>query len=269
MKYAIQISGLRKNYGSTEVLKGIDFQVKKGEIFGILGVNGAGKTTTLECIEGFRGYDSGEISVDGKIGIQLQSASLPAYIKAGEAVSLFAKWNHAKTDPARLSALGIPELERKRYMELSTGQKRRLHLALALTGDPDILFLDEPTAGLDVEGRVSLHKEIFRLKEQGRTIVMASHDMTEVENLCSRIAILNGGKIAFCGTTEELAEKLGRHYDIRVVTEQGEDAYCVEDIGEELTKILEEYKEKKMKVLDLKVNRGTLEQHFIRLTKGA
>ena len=98
---------------------------------------------------------------------------------------------------------------------------------------------------------------------------MASHDMTEVENLCSRIAILNGGKIVFCGTTEELAEKMGRHYDIRVITEQGEDAYCVEDIGEELTKILEEYKEKKMKVLDLKVNRGTLEQHFIRLAKGA
>ena len=194
MKYAIQISGLRKNYGSTEVLKGIDFQVKKGEIFGILGVNGAGKTTTLECIEGFRGYDSGEIRVDGKIGIQLQSASLPAYIKAGEAVRLFAKWNHAKPEPARLSALGISELEKRRYMELSTGQKRRLHLALALTGDPDILFLDEPTAGLDVEGRVCLHKEIFRLKEQGRTIVMASHDMTEVENLCSRIAILNGGK---------------------------------------------------------------------------
>ena len=202
----------------------------------------------------------GEITVAGKIGIQLQSASLPAYIKAGEAVRLFAEWNHAKPDPVRLSELGIQELEKKRYVELSTGQKRRLHLALALTGDPDILFLDEPTAGLDVEGRISLHKE---------TIVMASHDMTEVENLCSRIAILNSGRIAFCGTTEELAEKLGRHYDIRVITELGEDAYCVEDIGEELTKILEEYREKRMKVLDLKVNRGTLEQHFIRLAKGA
>ena len=168
-------------------IKRIDFQVKKGEIFGILGVNGAGKTTTLECIEGFRGYDYGEITVDGKIGIQLQSASLPAYIKAGEAVRLFAEWNHAKPDPVRLSELGIQELEKKRYVELSTGQKRRLHLALALTGDPDILFLDEPTAGLDVEGRISLHKEIFRLKEQGRTIIMASHDMTEVENLCSAL----------------------------------------------------------------------------------
>ena len=268
MKYAIQISGLRKNYGSTEVLKGIEKKKKKGEIFGILGVNGAGKTTTLECIEGFRGYDYGEITVDGKIGIQLQSASLPAYIKAGEAVRLFAEWNHAKPDPVRLSELGIQELEKKRYVELSTGQKRRLHLALALTGDPDILFLDEPTAGLDVEGRISLHKEIFRLKEQGRTIIMASHDMTEVENLCSRIAILNSGRIAFCGTTEELAEKLGRHYDIRVITELGEDAYCVEDSREELPEILEEYREKRMKVLDLKVNRGTLEQHFIRLAKG-
>ena len=117
MEYAIQISGLRKSYGSIDVLKGIDFQVKKGEIFGILGVNGAGKTTTLECIEGFRGYDSGEIRVDGKIGIQLQSASLPAYIKAGEAVRLFAKWNHVKPEPARLSALGISELEKRRYME--------------------------------------------------------------------------------------------------------------------------------------------------------
>ena len=268
MKYAIQVSNLRKSYGSKEVLKGINLQVKKGEIFGILGVNGAGKTTTLECIEGFRRYDSGEIRVDGKIGIQLQSASLPAYIKAGEAVRLFAKWNHAEQDPARLSALGIPELEKKRYMGLSTGQKRRLHLALALTGNPAVIFLDEPTAGLDVEGRISLHKEIFRLKKQGRTIIMASHDMSEVENLCGRIAILNGGKIAFCGTTEELAAKLGRHYDIRVITELGEDAYCVEDIREELTKILEKYRKKEMNILDLKVNRGTLEQHFIRLAKG-
>ena len=155
MNEAIKINNLKKNYGSHVVLDGLDFCVQQGEICALLGVNGAGKTTSLECIEGLRKYDSGTIAITGKVGIQLQSSSLPGHIKPLEAVKLFAKWNKASLDRAMLDVLGIHAFARKQYYQLSTGQKRRLHLALALTRNPDILFLDEPTAGLDVEGRLS------------------------------------------------------------------------------------------------------------------
>ena len=209
MKYAIEVRGLEKKYGSKMVLKGLDLQIEKGEIFALLGVNGAGKTTTLECIEGLRKYDGGSIVVNGKMGIQLQSSSLPAHIKPMEAIKLFAKWNQTKIDDNMLKALNIKEIEKSQYLQLSTGQKRRLHLALALISNPDIIFLDEPTAGLDVEGRLSLHEQIRKLKSLGKTIVLASHDMAEVEALCDRIAILNSGKIVFCGTPSELTDKVG------------------------------------------------------------
>ena len=146
MTDALQVKGLKKSYGNIPVLKGIDFSVQQGEIFALLGVNGAGKTTALECIEGLRAYDNGEITIRGKIGIQLQSATLQAFIKPLEAVNLFSKWNKTKPNTEMLKALGIYELSKKKYAELSTGQKRRLHLALALIGNPDIVFLDEPTA---------------------------------------------------------------------------------------------------------------------------
>ena len=208
MNSAIQVRGLKKRYDSNIVLNGLDFEIEKGETFALLGVNGAGKTTALECIEGLRKYDSGTITVNGKMCIQLQSSSLPAHIKPMEAVKLFAKWNKAKIDVAVLNDLGIKGIEKKLYIQLSTGQKRRLHLALALIGNPDIIFLDEPTAGLDVEGRLSLHEQIRKLKSRGKTIVLASHDMTEVETLCDRIAILNNGNIVFCGTASELTDKV-------------------------------------------------------------
>lgn len=209
MRYAIEVKELKKNYGSHTVLKGINFNVIKGESFALLGINGAGKTTTLECIEGLKKYDSGNIIVNGKMGIQLQSASLPEHIRAMEAVWLFAKWNKVKINDSMLTSLGIAEFGKKQYLELSTGQKRRLHLALALIPDPEIIFLDEPTAGLDVEGRILLHEEIRKLKEQGKTIIMSSHDMAEVESLCDRIAILKDGHIAFIGNPEELTAHNG------------------------------------------------------------
>ena len=155
MNEVIKIKNLKKSYGTHVVLDSLDFCVQQGEIFALLGVNGAGKTTSLECIEGLRKYDSGTIAITGKVGIQLQSSSLPGHIKPLEAVKLFAKWNKASLDRAMLDVLGIHDFAQKQYYQLSTGQKRRLHLALALTRNPDILFLDEPTAGLDVEGRLS------------------------------------------------------------------------------------------------------------------
>ena len=166
-----------------------------------------------------------------------------------------------------LNALGIKEIEKKQYVQLSTGQKRRLHLALALIGNPDIIFLDEPTAGLDVEGRVSLHEQIRKLKSQGKTIVLASHDMAEVENLCDRIAILNNGNIAFCGTVTELTDKIGEKYFIHIKTQQGNSTFETDNIEDTLISLLNELKQKEIHILDIKVDRGTLEQHFIEMAR--
>ena len=268
MNHAIQVDGLKKSYGAHTVLKGLDFHVSKGEIFALLGVNGAGKTTALECMEGLRRYDSGDVAVNGRVGIQLQSASLPDYIKPMEAVKLFAKWNKSEIDAGTLQSLGINDLVKKRYIQLSTGQKRRLHLALALISNPDIIFLDEPTAGLDVEGRISLHSEIRRLKAQGKTIILASHDMAEVENLCDRIAILNNGEIVFCGTVAELTAKVGRRYTIRIKTTLGEECFEADNISCTMLTLLEDYKRRGTEILDIKVDRGTLEQHFIKIAGG-
>ena len=267
MKYAIEVRGLEKKYGSKMVLKGLDLQIEKGEIFALLGVNGAGKTTTLECIEGLRKYDGGTVIVNGKMGIQLQSSSLPAHIKPMEAIKLFAKWNQTSIDNAMLKALGIKEIEKSQYLQLSTGQKRRLHLALALIGNPDIIFLDEPTAGLDVEARLALHEQIRNLKSQAKTIVLASHDMAEVEALCDRIAILNSGKIVFCGTPSELTDKVGRRYYIHLKTQEAEKSFETTNIEDTLISLLTEFKQKKIQVLDIKVDRGTLEEHFIKMAR--
>ena len=267
MSYAIQMKGLKKNYGNQAVLKGLDLDIQKGEIFALLGVNGAGKTTTLECMEGLRKYDDGSIIVNGRMGIQLQSASLPAHIKPMEAIQLFAKWNKTQIDHAMLEALNINDLAQKQYADMSTGQKRRLHLALALISNPDIVFLDEPTAGLDVEGRVSLHELIRRLKSQGKTIILASHDMAEVESLCDRIAILHDGRIAFLGTAADLTERIGSRYKIQIKTEQDEETFETVNIGDTLLALLEGYKQKDIRILDIKIDRGTLEEHFMDLTR--
>lgn len=267
MHTAIEVSALTKSYGSHPVLRELTFAVRQGEIFALLGTNGAGKTTALECIEGLRRPDSGEIRVSGKMGIQLQSATLPACIKPLEAAELFARWHRTRPDRDLLDGLGIGTFSAKLYGQLSTGQKRRLHLALALTGDPDIVFLDEPTAGLDVEGRIALHSQIRRLKAQGKTILLASHDMTEVKALCDRIAILSGGSAAFVGTTEELAEKAGKSFTICIKSEQGEEILRTDDIGAALLLSLEDYRKKAIRITDIQIDRGSLEEDFIRLTK--
>lgn len=269
MTNAIQVRGLSKSYAGHQVLKGIDFEVGAGETFALLGVNGAGKTTALECIEGLRRYDGGTVTVRGRKGIQLQSSSLPEHIKPMEAVKLFAKWNMTQIDKGMLDALGIQELEKKQYGQMSTGQKRRLHLALALVSDPDIIFLDEPTAGLDVEGRLSLHEQIRKLKAQGRTLILASHDMAEVETLCDRIAILNDGHIVFCGTAAELTDKVGEKYFIHIKTAQGNETYETDNIEDALLSLLGKLKLRGIKVLDIKVDRGSFEQHFIEMARRA
>ena len=278
MNLAINVENFTKSYGKNTVIKGISFQVNKGDSFALLGSNGAGKTTTLECIEGLRKYDSGLISVDGSFGVQLQSSSLPANIKAIEAYVLFCKWNKLKTDLSTFESLGLSEIKNKQYCQMSTGQKRRLHLALALLGTPDIIFLDEPTAGLDVEGRAALHEQIRTLKRSGKTIILASHDMAEVESLCDKIAILKDGKIAFIGQTIELTRKLGEQCRIYIKTEtplqsseyqQGYSVFVSENIGDTLLELLENCKQTQNPVLDVKVERATLEQRFMDIAKEA
>ena len=265
METVLETTQLCKSYRRFRALDGVTMRVPKGAIYGLVGRNGAGKTTALECMEGLRRYDSGTVMVDGKMGIQLQSSSLPAHIKPMEAVKLFAKWNQTEIDDAMLNGLGIKEMEKKQYIQLSTGQKRRLHLALALIGNPDVIFLDEPTAGLDLEGRLSLHNQIRNLKSHGKTIVLASHDMAEVETLCDRIAILNNGNVAFCGTASELTDRVGRKYFIHIKTQQGDNTFETDNIEDTLISLLGELKQKKIHVLDIKVDRGTLEQHFIEM----
>ena len=191
----------KKCYREHFALDQLDFEIKKGEIFALLGVNGAGKTTALECIEGLRKYDSGTITVNGKMGIQLQSSSLPAHIKPMEAVRLFSKWNRAKIDFTMLNALGMKEIEKKQYIQLSTGQKRRLHLALALIGDPDIIFLDEPTAGLDPAGRDEILDLVARMhRERGITVILVSHSMEDIAKYVQRIIVMNHGEVMFDDT---------------------------------------------------------------------
>lgn len=272
MDTAIQVDNLIKSYGTNTVIKGISFNVNRGEIFALLGINGAGKTTTLECIEGIRKYDSGNITAYGTMGIQLQSSSLPANIKAIEVYRLFCKWKKVRADYELFNAFELAQLKSRQYNEMSIGQKRRLHLALALIGDPDVIFLDEPTAGLDVEGRVSFHEYIRKLKKQGKTIIVASHDMAEVESLCDRIAILKDGKIAFMGTTDELTSEKERQCKIYVKTERplsdadyerGYAVFTSVNIGDTLLELLENCRQEQNAVLDVKIERPTLEQRFI------
>lgn len=282
MNTVIQVDQLSKKYNQHTVLDSITFSVQSGEIFALLGANGAGKTTTLECIEGIRRYDSGAVKINGTIGVQLQSSSLPANITVIEVFRLFCKWNKAPENMELLETFGLKDLKTKQYRTMSTGQKRRLHLALALINNAEIIFLDEPTAGLDVEARVSLHKEIRKLKSQGKTIIMASHDMAEVESLCDRIAILKDGKIAFIGSATELTHQFKSDSKIYIKTkapldhsglvhsvyEAIQQEYLIvvaSRVSDALLELLKRSQDTQNDVVDIKIERVTLEQRFIEI----
>lgn len=281
---SIEVRKLKKSYGKNDVLHGITFEVKQGEVFGFLGVNGAGKTTTLSCIEGITNYTEGEIKINGKVGVQLQVSSLPANIKCLEAIHFFAKWQKAKADMNLVERLGMEEFKNKQYKDCSTGQKRRLHLVIALLGNPDIVILDEPTAGLDVEGRYALHQEIRSLKDQGKTILLASHDMAEVEELCDRIAILKDGEIAFIGNPQELSKVVQKSSNMQIRFDQefefnniSKSKYCemnnkyyvfqTEDLTEAILEISMLAKNQNRLIQDIKIDLPTLEQQFMAIAK--
>ena len=282
MNSIIKINELEKSYGTNKVLNGITFNVMKGEIFALLGANGAGKTTILECIEGIRTIDNGTIDIDGTIGVQLQSSSLPANIKVHEALTLFSKYKRNNQNIDFNARIGLDEIGNKKYEELSTGQKRKLHLALAIIGEPDIIILDEPTAGLDVESRVVLHNEIRRLKHQGKTIIIASHDMAEVEDLSDRISILKNGNLVYIGPISELLENTNAVYKIGIKFSKkpylpclisskysgevhGYSTYESANIEDALLELLNLNKKQKINILDIKIEQTNLENKFIKI----
>jgi ABC-2 type transport system ATP-binding protein len=290
----IKVENLIKSYGKNEVLKGISFSVSKNEIFGLLGPNGAGKTTTMECMEGLRGFNSGNISIMGLnpdeaakqklIGIQLQSSSLPSNISVKDAMDLFCVWNNADSRYDLLEKFGLKNMSKKQYKTMSTGQKRRLHLALALACEPRIIFLDEPTAGLDVEARVALHQEIKNLKKKGATILLASHDMAEVEALCDRVAIIVNGKIKKIGSPSEIVSDVRRETLIKIKLsvmlkdlkldqielkdfKEGYYHFSTTNLLDGLSELLSCLKEDEIEILDLTVDKPTLEERFIEIAR--
>lgn len=217
---AISVQGLRKSYGTIEALKGIDFQIQPGEVFGLLGPNGAGKTTTVEILEGLRPQSDGLVTVLGfdpstqrkqikdRIGVCLQATNLPEKIRVYEALEVFASFYSRNADLNRL--LALLQLEEKRqafYSTLSGGQKQRLALALALVNDPQLIFLDEPTTGLDPQVRAEIHGLLAELKRENRTILMTTHYIEEAERLCDRVAIIDEGRIIALDTPARLQQQ--------------------------------------------------------------
>jgi ABC-2 type transport system ATP-binding protein len=213
----LQVENLVKRYGDVEAVRGVSFSVEEGEVFGLLGPNGAGKTSTVEVMEGLRLPDSGRISVCGidpqrnptelkhEIGVTLQSTSLPDKLKVGEALRLFAGFYKRTRNPDDLlRRFGLEEKRNAFYNQLSGGQKQRLALAMALVNEPRVLFLDEPTAGLDPQVRREIYEIIEELKREKKTIVLTTHYIEEAEKLCDRVAIVDHGKVIATGTPREL-----------------------------------------------------------------
>ena len=213
----IQVQDLYKNYGTVAALRGVDFSVEQGEVFGLLGPNGAGKTTTVEILEGMRTPDRGLARVCGlnpeksgnhfkeMIGAVLQSTSLPDKIRVKEAIELFAKFYSARANTDDL--LKRFQLDEKRdafYSQLSGGQKQRLALAMALVNNPQVIFLDEPTAGLDPQVRREIYDIIEELKSEKKTVLLTTHYIEEAERLCDRVAIIDYGRVIKTGTPREL-----------------------------------------------------------------
>ena len=228
MPPVIQVSGVRKTYGSTVAVHEVSFEVNDGEIFGLIGPNGAGKTTTMECVEGLRTPDRGTISVLGldpfrqvyklqdRIGVQLQQAQLQKRIKVWEAVDLWASlYGKKAADATRLlEQLGLTDKRNAWFMNLSGGQKQRLFSALALINDPEVVFLDELTTGLDPQARRAIWDLVRGIRERGKTVFLTTHLMEEAERLCDRVAIIEHGRIIDIDTPERL---VARHCPERTV----------------------------------------------------
>jgi ABC-2 type transport system ATP-binding protein len=214
---AISVRGLRKTYGRLEALAGVDFEIEVGEVFGLLGPNGAGKTTTIEILEGYRSRDGGDVEVLGadparagldwrsRIGVVLQSSAMYENFTVAEHVAHFAGY-YSRPRPVDevVELIGLEEKRNARVKTLSGGQRRRLDLGVALVGDPDLVFLDEPTTGFDPAARRAAWEMIRSLRSLGKTVLLTTHYLDEAEQLADRVAVLRGGKIVRVGTPREL-----------------------------------------------------------------
>jgi ABC-2 type transport system ATP-binding protein len=299
-EFAIYVRGLRKSYGTFEAVKGIDFEVRPGEVFGLLGPNGAGKTSTVEILEGLRPRSAGDVKVlefdpdrqkqrlKDRIGVCLQATNLPDKITVQEAMTLFAAFYTRTVDgSALLKRLQLWEKKDARYATLSGGQKQRLAIALALVNDPQLLFLDEPTSGLDPQVRLEIRDLIEELRAEKRTIVMTTHYIEEAERLCDRVAIIDAGQIIASGSPRELQAKSANQAAIEIVITEpwagelpawphavrstlSDDGRQIKVTSEHPARTLVEMVKwidaQKIELADVRLTRPTLEDVFIELT---
>jgi len=294
----IHVAALRKTYGRTVAVDEVSFDVQAGEIFGLIGPNGAGKTTAMECIEGLRTPDRGLISVLGmdpgrdayalqeRIGVQLQEAQLQKRIKVREAVGLWASLYRKPVNGDRLiDQLGLGDKRNAWFMTLSGGQKQRLFIALALINDPELVFLDELTTGLDPQARRAIWDLVRGIRQRGKTVFLTTHLMEEAERLCDRVAIIDHGRIIDIGTPTELVH---RHCPERTVIIVSQDSNAADRFraiplvrsvssegfqltirgvgGELVTHVIQCVAEHKILVIDFRTEVPTLEDVFLKLT---
>ncbi len=294
----VVVEGLRKRYGPIVAVDGVSFSVHRGEVFGILGPNGAGKTTTLEIVEGLRTPDDGRAWVLGldvatqarevkqRIGVQLQASAYFDYLTLEEVLGLLGRFYRRRLPPQQLLAMvGLKDRARSLVRHLSGGQQQRFSLAAALVNDPEVLFLDEPTTGLDPQARRSLWGLIRSIQEQGRTVVLTTHYMEEAQQLCDRVAIMDQGRIVALDTPEGLIARLP--YPFRIFLEAwppppketlevlgatavmgGHGLYQImaRDAWAILPSLLARLGEMGSQIRDLRVERATLEDVFLALT---
>src|SRR5277367_6776915 len=294
----IQVSSIRKTYGTTVAVSEVSFEVSEGEIFGLIGPNGAGKTTTMECVEGVRRPDRGTISILGldpfrdvyrlqnRIGVQLQQAQLQKRIKVWEAVDLWASLYPNPVDGDRLlEQLGLASKRDAWFMTLSGGQKQRLFIALALINDPEVVFLDELTTGLDPQSRRAIWDLVRGIRDRGKTVFLTTHLMEEAERLCDRVAIIEHGKIIDMGSPAEL---VGRHCPQRTVVLATDNVYAEERLraipsaeivtrqdlrftvqgqGDDfVTEVIQCLSENQIRITDFRTVLPNLEDVFLKLT---
>ncbi|MFN8216366.1 MAG: ABC transporter ATP-binding protein [Solirubrobacterales bacterium] len=297
---AISVRGLRKSYGEHEAVRGIDFDVAAGEVFGFLGPNGAGKTTTIEILEGYRERSGGEVSVLGvdpgaptrawrnRVGLVLQECELDPLWTVREAVGLFARfYERPRPVEETIELVGLADKRDARVGTLSGGQKRRADVAIGIVGDPDLIFLDEPTTGFDPTARREAWNMIEGLKALGKTVFLTTHYMDEAQHLADRVAILRDGRIVAQGRTEQLGAEIGHRTvigfllgdglsleDVRgaveaAVTASGNQVEIETDRPQrDLYRLLELAERRGAELAELEVRRPSLEDVFLDLTRG-
>lgn len=279
MSRAIVVEGLEKAYGEVRAVRGVSFTIETGEVFGLLGPNGAGKTTTVEILEGYRTRDAGRIEVLGvdpatagsawreRIGVVLQSGSLYAQLTVVEILRLFGGYYERPRDVGEvIGIVGLEEKKDQRVHTLSGGQKRRLDLAIALVGDPELVFLDEPTTGFDPEARRRAWDTIRSLRELGKTTLLTTHYLDEAERLCDRVAVLRDGKIAALGRPAELTGALPPT-EIRYRLDGQEVVVRTEEPTRVLNELTAEALRSGVELEALEVSRPSLEDVYLSLTQ--